>query len=97
LELGTEGQLTSYRDAVVTAAGPLWVGNFEGNNIQMGRYDADMGTLLVSDPNKIWKPQTLNGLKLEGQFRHVEPIKIAGNQAWILVRNNGPVQVIRIK
>ena len=47
-----QAQLSSYRDAVIVDANHdslpdiLLVGNFYENNIQMGRYDADFGTLL---------------------------------------------------
>ena len=49
-----EAQLSSYRDAISTDANKdslpdiLLVGNYYDNNIQMGRYDADFGTLLVN-------------------------------------------------
>ena len=49
-----EAQLTSYRDAIVVDANAdglpdiLLTGNYYDNNIQMGRYDADFGTILIN-------------------------------------------------
>jgi hypothetical protein len=50
--LPRQAQLTSYRDAIVVDANTdglpdiLLMGNYYDNNIQMGRYDADFGTIL---------------------------------------------------
>ena len=52
-----KAQLTSFRDAIVVDANSdslpdiLLMGNYYDNNIQMGRYDADFGTLLVNRGN----------------------------------------------
>jgi hypothetical protein len=47
-------QLAPYRDAIVVDANSdnrpdiLLAGNFDHNNIQMGKYNADIGTLLIN-------------------------------------------------
>lgn len=96
-----EAQLTSFKDAVIVQANDdqlpdiLLVGNFFDNNIQMGKYDADMGTLLVNKGKGIFTAQTLNQLQIKGQVRHAKKIQIAGQSATILVKNNDYVQIIR--
>jgi hypothetical protein len=94
-------QLSSYRDAVVVDANRdslpdiLLVGNYYENNIQMGRYDADYGTLLLNNGKGQFTPCPLNGLDIKGQVRHIQPIRIGGKDAFILVRNNDSTKIIR--
>jgi hypothetical protein len=96
-------QLSSYRDAVVVDANNdnlpdiLLVGNYYENNIQMGRYDADFGTLLINKGNNKFVPENLNGLQIKGQIRHIKKIKIGKKDAYILVRNNDSAMVIQFK
>lgn len=96
-----EAQLTSFRDAVIVDANSdqlpdiLLVGNFFDNNIQMGKYDADMGTLLINKGKGQFEVQTLHQLAIKGQVRHARNIQIAGLPATLLVKNNDSLQVIR--
>jgi hypothetical protein len=96
-----QAQLSSYRDAVVVDANGddlpdiLLVGNYYENNIQMGRYDADYGTLLLNKGKGRFTPCSLNGLDIKGQVRHIQPIRIGGKDAFILVRNNDSTKIIR--
>jgi len=94
-----EAQLSPYRDAaIVNADGDspkdvLLVGNYYENNIQMGRYDADFGTILRYKDTISTTP--LNGLTVKGQVRHIRDITIGGKKALLLVRNNDSAMVIR--
>lgn len=96
-----EAQLSPYRDAVVVDANGdnlpdiLLVGNYYENNIQMGRYDADYGTLLLNKGHGAFTTSPLNGLVIQGQVRHIQPIGIAGKKAFILVKNNDSTRVIQ--
>jgi enediyne biosynthesis protein E4 len=98
-----QAQLTSYRDAVVVDANHdslpdiLLVGNYYENNIQMGRYDADFGTLLLNHGDGSFSTENLNGLQIKGQVRHIDKLKIAGKEAFILARNNDSTMVIQFK
>jgi hypothetical protein len=98
-----EAQLAPYRDAAIINANNdglpdiLLVGNFYENNIQMGRYDADFGTILVNQGNGKFIPGPINGLTLKGQVRHVRPVKIGPRDAYILARNNDSVMVLGFK
>jgi len=101
LALPWQAQLTPYRDAVVFDANGdhlpdvLLFGNFYENNIQMGRYDADYGTLLLNKGNDSFSAGPINGLAIPGQVRHVSNISIKGQAAFILARNNDSIMVIR--
>jgi enediyne biosynthesis protein E4 len=98
-----QAQLSSYRDAVVVDANHdslpdiLLVGNYYENNIQMGRYDADFGTLLLNHGDGSFDTENLNGLQIKGQVRHIDKLKIAGKEAYILARNNDSTMVIQFK
>ncbi len=96
-----EAQLSPYRDAVVVDANGdslpdiLLVGNYYENNIQMGRYDADYGTLLLNQGRDSFSVAPLNGVTIKGQTRHVREINIVGKRSYIMARNNDSVKVIR--
>ena len=98
-----QAQLSPYRDALVVDANRdslpdiLLVGNYYENNIQMGRYDADYATLLINQGNDSFRTESLNGLQIRGQVRHVSKIKIAGKEAIVLARNNDSTMVIQFR
>jgi len=71
------------------------VGNYYENNIEMGRYDADFGTILVNEGNSRFKAETINGLPIKGQVRRIRPLAIGNRQAFILARNNDSAMVTR--
>ena len=95
-----EAQLTSYRDAIVVNANGdglpdiLLMGNYYDNNIQMGRYDADFGTILINKGKDNFDCENINGLQVKGQVRHIRKITIAGQDAFILAKNNDSAMVI---
>ena len=41
--------------------------------------------------------ENLNGLQIKGQVRHINKLKIAGKEAFILARNNDSTMVIQFK
>jgi hypothetical protein len=98
-----EAQLSPLKDAVIINANNdslpdiLLVGNFYENNIQMGRYDADFGTVLINHGHGNFTVETMNGLSLKSQVRHISPIEIAGKKAFILVSNNDSTRVIQFE
>ena len=73
------------------------VGNFYDNNIQMGRNDADFGTILLNKGNGQFDCQSINGLQIKGEVRHIKKINIGKEEAFILARNNDSVMVIKFK
>ncbi|HZE85347.1 MAG TPA: VCBS repeat-containing protein, partial [Puia sp.] len=98
-----EAQLSSYRDAVVLDANGdslpdiLLMGNYYDNNIQMGRYDADYGSILLNKGRDSFAVTPLNGLAIKGQVRHIHPISVAGKDSYILVRNNDSTRIIQFR
>jgi enediyne biosynthesis protein E4 len=95
-----QAQLTSYRDAAVTDANNdnlpdiLLMGNYYETNIQMGRYDADYGTILLNKGKAQFTAQTLNGVAVKGQVRYIKKINIGSKEAYVLARNNDSTMVI---
>jgi hypothetical protein len=98
-----EAQLTTYRDAVTVNANDdklpdiLLVGNYYNNNIEMGRYDADFGTLLLNRGNGSFTTESINGIQIKGQVRHVRKINIGKDDSYVLAKNNDSTMVIRFK
>lgn len=96
-------QLSPIKDAVVMDANGdalpdiLLMGNYYDNNIQMGRYDADFGTVLINRGGGAFSAETLNGLSVKGQVRRIRPVQVGGQPAYILGKNNDSVQVIRFE
>ena len=95
-------QLTTYRDAVVVDANGdalpdvLLGGNFWDNNIQMGRYDADFGMLLLNRGKGSFATQLLKDTPLKGQVRRLRAYKGAKGSGFIVARNNDSAMVIRV-
>ncbi len=105
-DLPWEAQLTPYRDAAVIDANHdnlpdiLLAGNFYPNNIQMGRNDADFGTILINLGKGDFKAESLNGVIVKGEVRHIRPVnnpsfKSTSPNTYILARNDDSLMVIR--
>ena len=98
-----EAQLSCYRDAIQVNANDdalpdvLLAGNYYDNNIQMGRYDADFGTLLINKGKGKFAVEELNGLQVKGEVRHVRPLLIGKQQAYVLAKNNDSAMVVTWK
>jgi len=98
-----EAQLSPYRDAIIVDANGdqlpdiLMVGNYYDNNIQMGRYDADFGSLLINKGQGKFAVENINGLQIKGQVRHIKPITIHQQPAYILSKNNDSTIIIRFQ
>ncbi|HKZ65438.1 MAG TPA: FG-GAP-like repeat-containing protein, partial [Chitinophagaceae bacterium] len=96
-------QLTPFKDAVIVNANNdslpdiLLMGNYYGNNIEMGRYDADYGTILVNKGKGLFAGESLNGLAIKGEVRHIRKININKQPAYILALNNDSIKVIKFE
>ena len=99
--LPPEAQFAPVKNAVVINANNdnlpdiLLTGNYYNNNIEMGRYDADFGTILVNSGKGNFTTQSINGLAIKGQVRRMKPVTIAKQTAFILARNNDSAMVIK--
>ena len=96
-----EAQLTSFKTAVTAYKNGskrpdiLLMGNYYENNIEMGRYDADYGTILINQGHGNFTSTPLNGLAIKGQIRCIKSIMIDKRPCFILGRNNDSTMVIR--
>ncbi|WP_296621714.1 VCBS repeat-containing protein [Marivirga sp.] len=71
----------------------LGAGNFYENNIEMGKYDAQYGTVFQIQDSSI-NIKEVKGLKLEGQVRNIRAIKVNGKQYMLVARNDKSVKLI---
>ncbi len=98
-----EAQLTTYRDATIADVNNdnlpdiILAGNYYSNNIHAGRYDADFGTVLINKNQGNFSCENLHGLIVKGEVRHISPIKIGKNTAFVLAKNNDSTAVIKFK
>jgi enediyne biosynthesis protein E4 len=96
-----QAQLSPFKDAIVCNANNdslpdiLLVGNYHDNNTELGRNDADFGTVLINSGNNNFFCETLNGLAIKGQSRRIKKISIKKEQAYIIARNNGSALLIK--
>jgi hypothetical protein len=94
-------QLSPLKDGVVLDANKdglpdlFLAGNYYDNNIEMGRYDADFGSLLINKGKGVFEQQVLKGNEIKGQVRHISPLQIRGRQAYILAKNSDSTEVIQ--
>lgn len=102
-ELPWEAKLTSYRDAAIADVNNdklpdiILAGNYYSNNIHAGRYDADFGSVLVNQGKGNFKCETLNGLVVKGEVRHILPIAINKQPAYILAKNNDSLAIFKFE
>ena len=104
IQLPWEAQITAYKTAAVCDINGdalpdlLMMGNYFDNNVQMGRYDADYGTVLINQGKGQFKVKPFNGLSIKGQVRNMQPIKIAqqANQHFVLAMNSDSLRLIQI-
>lgn len=98
-----QAQLTTYRDAQIVNANNddlpdvLLAGNFYATNIEMGRYDADYGTVLINKGKGQFAVETINGLTIKGQSRHIKQVDVAGKPAYVIARNNDSALIIQYR
>jgi len=100
-----EAQITAYKTASVCDANGdnlpdiILMGNYFDNNVQMGRYDADYGTVLINKGKGQFEVSPFNGLSVKGQVRNMSPIKIGASaqQHFVLAMNSDSVRLIQIK
>ena len=101
--LAMGGTISSYRDGIVVNANNddlpdiLLVGNFYENNIQMGRYDADFGTILLNRGQGQFTCEPLNGVALKGEARHIRELEVNGRKVFVIAKNNDSAKVIGFK
>ena len=71
----------------------LMAGNFYENNVQLGRNDADFGTMLINKGGSKFVYQFIPGIHLKGQIRKLVEDK---GSIWV-IRNNETSTLIHAK
>lgn len=96
-----QAQLAPLRDGIEVNANNdslhdvLLIGNYYENNVEMGRYDADFGSLLINNGKGDFFYEGLKGVRLTGQSRKIRKIIIDKKEAFVIARNNDSALVIR--
>jgi enediyne biosynthesis protein E4 len=100
-ELPWQAQLAPYRDAAIADVNNdnlpdiILAGNYYSNTIHTGRYDADFGTVLINNGKGNFVCENLNDLSIKGEVRHIQPINILNQPAYIMAKNNDSVLVLK--
>ena len=95
-----EAQFSEMKSAAIIQANNdnlpdiLLMGNYYENNIEMGRYDADYGTILINKGRGQFTTSTMNGLAIKGQVRSINPLRIGKKEVFLLACNNDSARVI---
>jgi enediyne biosynthesis protein E4 len=93
-------QLTSYREAIITDLNDdqlpdlLLAGNYYANNMQLGRNDSDIGTVLINMGKGVFGRRKISGASLKGEMRHIRKVVISGKEAYLAVKNNDSAVVL---
>lgn len=96
-------QLTPYKTAQIVDINHdnlpdvLMYGNYYGNNIQLGRYDADFGKVLINKGYCRFEPQNTEGVQIKGEVRRMLPIQVGKKKAFILGINNEKTRILTIE
>ncbi len=94
-----QAQLSPYRCFLVSDFNQdgrqdlLCMGNFYGSNIQMGRYDADFGSVLLNKGNAQFADPL--PLQWKGEIRKARTLLLNGKPVFVLARNNDSLRVVR--
>lgn len=100
IELPFEAQFSEMKAAVIVNVNNdnlpdiLIMGNYYDNNIEMGRYDADFGTLLINTGKGHFKTRELKGVAIKGEVRNIKKIKIGKTEAFLLGINDKGARII---
>jgi hypothetical protein len=73
----------------------LGAGNFYENNIEMGKYDAQYGTVFQIQDSTVDVKKVQN-LKLDGQVRKMQSIEVNGKRYILVARNDNSLKLIEI-
>jgi len=73
-------------------------GNFYSNNVQLGRYDADFGSLLINAGGGKFKYEALDQTPIKGEVRNIQKVTLLNKQEiFIMARNNDSLVVLSKK
>jgi hypothetical protein len=70
-------------------------GNFYDQAMEINRNDADFGDVLINTGQGNFKAERINGVVIKNQVRHILPLQINHQSAWIIARNNDSLLIIK--
>jgi hypothetical protein len=100
-ELPWQAQLSCLRDAAIIDANGdnlpdiLTAGNFYEQAMPLNRNDAASGTILVNKGSGNFVAESINGIIIKNQVRHIKPIIINKKKAFAIARNNDALMIIQ--
>ena len=71
-------------------------GNYSYSNVQMGKYDAENGSVLLNRGEGKFEYINMNDSPLKSDVQNIRSIKIAGIDCHIFAQNNGPLKILKI-
>lgn len=78
----------------------ILAGNFFGNRVKYGRYDANKGLLLLGDGEGSFEPVTTqeSGLNIDGEVKDITSLKLAdGKELILFARNDMGVKTYKVQ
>lgn len=75
----------------------LVLGNFTEYHVELGRQDANYGTLLINRGNGLFTAEIVAGALLDGEVRRISSIRVNNQKVYVLARNNGKAQLISLE
>ncbi len=70
-------------------------GNFYDQAMEINRNDADFGDVLINTGHGNFKAERINGVVIKNQVRHIMPLQINHQAAWVIARNNDSLMIIK--
>ncbi len=102
-ELPYETQWTSYYSSAIEDLNQdgkpdiILGGNYHYCNVQMGRYDADNGSILLSNAAGGFDFVNIGGALIQGEVRNIRPIEINSSRAFIYAQNNDRLKILQFE
>ena len=96
-----QAQVSCLKDAVIADVNGdqlpdiITGGNFYEQNMELNRCDASFGHVLINQGKGVFKAESMNGVIVKNEIRHILPIKIKGKVSYIIARNNDSVMIIQ--
>lgn len=100
LMLPWQAQLAPVKAAAIVDANKdglpdvLLGGNYYENNIEMGRYDSDYGTLLLNSGSGKFTASGITSFAIKGQVRGIHSINVQNKNAFLFARNNDSLLLV---
>ncbi len=72
-------------------------GNYHYCNVQMGRYDAENGSVLMNRGDDKFDYININNAPLKGQVKKIRTINIGKEKAFLFAQNNAELVLLKVK